>query len=188
MTALTSKIPLSLAMANLAEVLDSIDTGELDAVMGKIFHETSLDNVYGAIDRRISFLDNAEIDVEKLRGIAKKYTAAAKYLENAVDNLQQRTIAIMEQAPNFEYKGELGRFTHSLSQGSLELLVPTKDISISNSVFEKDVHQFHIDAKYLTQRVTYQIENAAVKEDLKSGKELSWARLKLKKCLKISRK
>jgi hypothetical protein len=182
------KIPLSLAMANLAEVLDSIDSGELDATMAKVFHETSLDNVSGAIDRRICFMDYAEADIEKLKGIAKQYIAAAKYLENAIDNLEQRTIAIMEAAPNFEYKGSLGRFTHSLSQGALEFMVPTKDVSVSNSILESDVHKFKIPQKYMTQRLMYQLDNAAIKEDLKKGEEFAWCRLKHKKSLKISRK
>lgn len=179
------KVPMSLAVANLAQIMEAIDEGQLNDTITKMFNETRLD-LASAIDRRICFFDFAAGQLETLKKLSTEYAAAAKRIEYVIKKVSEGTIQIMDAGPEeFSYQGNLGRVQAQNNAFALKLLIETKSKSFSHMLDERDTV---VPIKYQKQVMFSQLDTKAVKEDLEKGELLSWATLEKGRHLRIYRK
>lgn len=180
------KVPMSLAVANLAQIMEAIDEGQLNDTITKMFNETRLD-LASAIDRRICFFDFAAGQLETLKKLSTEYAAAAKRIEYVIKKVSEGTIQIMDAGPEeFSYQGNLGRVQAQNNAFALKLLIETKSKSFSHLI--RDDEATDIPMKYVKDITFRQIDTKAVKEDLEKGELLSWATLEKGRHLRIYRK
>ncbi len=178
------KVPMALATANLAQIMEAIDEGELNDTITKMFDETRLD-LASAIDRRICFFDFAAGQLETLKKLSTEYAAAAKRIEYVVKKVSQGSIDIMDSGPEgYTYQGNLGRIQAQDNAFALKILVETKSKSFSNLVSD----YANVPEEFVRYIAVRQIDTEKVKEHLKKGELLSWATLEKGRHLRIYRK
>lgn len=181
-----SKLPLGRSASNLAVILDAIDSGDINEALDKLYNDARLD-IAGSVSQRICDIDHYKGELEQLEKTRDLYSAAISQMKNVISSLEKRTMQAMELIPGHPFKSETGSLQIKLNPAALSVLIPTKDVSVSNTILDADIHKWKIDQRYLVQRNFYCLSNETIKDDLKGGKELAWATLKQGRKLKINR-
>lgn len=183
-----TKVPLALAVQNLATLMEAIDDGNLDEAVIRLFTDQRLD-LSSAVDRRICFFDICEKHVESLKDIARQYQKTAKALENALESVQKQTTEIMKGNPDVPYKGDLGRLqVQKNASPSCTILFETTKESSSNVVDAADINKYGIDEKFYEARTHYVLVLDKIKKALEAGENIPWAELKRGEHLRVYRK
>ena len=183
-----TKVPLALAVQNLATLMLAIDEGNLDEAMVKLFTDQRLD-LASAVDRRICFFDLCQKHIDSLKEIAKQYELTAKRLELGLEKIKDDTLEIMKTNPDVPYKGELGRLqVQDNASAAVEVFLDTTKKSFINIVDPADIEKAQIPDKFLATHKYYTLVIAEVKKALESGEEIPWAKLRKGQHLRIYRK
>ncbi len=181
------KVPLALAVQNLATLMEAIDNGKLDEAVVKLFNDQRLD-LSSAVDRRICFFDICEKHIESLKDIARKYQTTASGLENVLETVKKNTQEIITKNTDLPYKGDLGRLSVQKNAASCQIHLEMKKVSLVNALDIDDIEKYEIPEEFYDERTYYVLVIDRIKKALESGEEIKWAELKRGEHLRVYRK
>jgi hypothetical protein len=191
------KVSLAVAASAVTRTLELIeDGGDPDGSLMEAVGDV-LGDVRNGVDRRIHFLDILGAPrsgdkpstglIGKYEELAKEYKAKADSLKNLRENLHLKTMAIMDENPDLEFRGHYGKFRQQKnSQAELTTEFLRMSFNYSNIITAETMEMYGLH-KYITYSELFQLNTEAVREALKSGVELPWAKLNQGKHLRISR-
>lgn len=163
-------------MANIYELTsgiqmlwDLMDQGELDDDTLIDAMENSQEELNIKLENYCKFIKNLEADIAGLKEEEKRLAARRKTMENTIERAKAAMQWAMNAAGEKKVKGNL--FTISLQANPEKVVLETEDIN-------------SIPADYIRMKEP-EIDKAKVKEDLKAGVELSFARLERTEGIRI---
>ena len=163
-------------MANIYELTsgiqilwDLMDQGELDDDTLIDAMENSQEELNIKLENYCKFIKNLEADIAGLKEEEKRLAARRKTMENTIERAKAAMQWAMNAAGEKKVKGNL--FTISLQANPEKVVLETEDIN-------------SIPTDYIRMKEP-EIDKAKVKEDLKAGKELSFARLERTEGIRI---
>ncbi len=183
--AIKPKIPLAVALTDLAVLMNEIDSADsIDDTLIKLFG-TALANVSDAVDRRILFRQQLDSTIKSTKEMAKAWREKAAQLESVMERFEGQTLAIMGEEDAIAYKGKLGQLCSQKNPAKLELAFETKSVNFSNAILTDTVNFFDIPAEFLQDITVKQLLKDKVKEALQAGAKLEWATLVYNRHLRV---
>lgn len=175
------KVPMAYAAGVLADLCQRLDDGEAPGVaLVSSFKETELD-LADAVDRRIVFVSMIEGAIEEAKRARDAWADKIKKLNAAYEAFEANTVGIIKAHPDLPFKGELGKLSVKLNPP--KLVTPFGDREIS----PEDVQLHGIDPGFVRIKTSYHLDKAAVKEAIKNGASLDWAKLEQETSLKVTK-
>jgi hypothetical protein len=176
------KVPISVAADTLACICDMIDSGEADprkAVTLTLF-EDAKGGLSRSVDEAIAFKAFLEGALETAKRIKGGWEKKRKQLEQVLEAFHSELERSMTAHPDIPFGGTIGRFTLANNPPGVELAWGDKTLT-------KDVIEFfNIDKSYVREKVSYEIDKAALARDLKAGVDVPWAKLKRTKRVDVN--
>lgn len=210
-----TKLPLTLALQQVAQLFDALDNGELSLVaIDELIKSAGL-TLADSVDRRIALVqiiaggrfsrkpikdkDGKVVANEWLGliGSAKEAmeTWGIRYhvLCDTLDRIKQTTIEALSDSPYDAVTGDDGSFKLRNNPPSLEVTAPGftlgETITIRNVISPDHMEFYNLPAKYTIQTITHSIDTERLKADLTAGEAAwKWAKLTSKKGLTITMK
>ena len=165
------KVPLAWANRMFAELCERLDSGEdVTAALETVCKETRLARAE-AIDRRLTFHDIVLAERARLAAVRDAYADEVRRADRVIEAFKADTKAILAETPDLPFKGTLGAISLQKSPPAVEIDLGGKDLTPETIEF------FGIDERFVVVRTTYSLDTAAVKDALKAGETLAWARL-----------
>lgn len=128
-------------------------------------------------DRWIGFLDAAAAMVEALKVRKDRAAKALKTAEALQKRLKGHVKFCMEQTPNVPFKGDSGSLYLHRNPEGVEIDFALEDKTAYKTVDSALIEMEPSLAHYVKQLNFYAIDTTKLKNDLKGGRLLSWARL-----------
>lgn len=165
------KVPMAVAAATLAELCDRIDAGEsIGEAVVALFDEKRLE-LCEAVDRRIAFDQWIKGAIEAARAARDEWGKRVEQLREAHERFKANTKAIVEAAPDLPYRGALGSIAVQKSPPAVDVAWGSRELDDETIAF------FGVDPRFVKTKVTHTLDVTAVKDALKAGETLDWARL-----------
>ena len=163
-------------MANIYELTqgiqmlwDLMDAGELDDDTLIDAMENTQEELNVKLENYCKFIKNLESDIDGLKAEEKRLAAKRKTMENTIERAKKAMQWAMNAAGEKKVKGSL--FTISIQKNPEKVVLETEDVNLIPSHYVKYKEP--------------EIDKAKVKEDLKAGVELSFARLEQSEGIRI---
>lgn len=163
-------------MANIYELTqgiqmlwDLMDAGELDDDTLIDAMENTQEELNVKLENYCKFIKNLESDIDGIKAEEKRLAAKRKTMENTIERAKKAMQWAMNAAGEKKVKGSL--FTISIQNNPEKVVLETEDVNL-------------IPENYVRFREP-EIDKAKVKEDLKAGVELSFARLEQSEGIRI---
>lgn len=148
-------------------------------------HFGSIKEIDQKVDRLLAFMDlckqNAATYSERAEALANK----AKSWEKKYEGLQKYAMWLVDKFPEVEWRGSDRTFAKKLNPPSLNCQLK-KSYSTSNLIPDELI--FSIPEKYRECKVIWLLKSDLVKDDLKAGKDLNFARLERREALAVKAK
>lgn len=178
-------VPMHEALSIIAALFAQLEDGssEPEAIQN-VFTETRLD-VAAAIDRRKAAKSLLLANAESAAAMAAYYRMCAASMKKVAKSLEQNTIDLMLELPDYPYQDSAGRKVSICeSQGALKLTVPTASKKVDHIVDLETVRALGIPQQFW-KTVTYVcIDTESLVPALKAGMTCSWAQLEKTKFLR----
>lgn len=163
-------------MANIYELtqgiqmlMDLMEEGTMDEDTLKDALMNSKEELAIKLENYCKFIKNLESDIAGLKEEEKRLASKRKTMENTIERAKDAMKYAMEAADMEKVKGTL--FTITIQANPEKVVMETEDVS-------------SIPAEYLRVKEP-EIDKAKIKEDLKAGVELSFARLEKSRGVRI---
>jgi len=146
-------------------------------------------NVAEKTDNWIGYLDSLKGRIADLEEKTNRFSMALRVAKNLEKRLKNHLVNILENTPNVSYKGELGSLkiqknsSAKLTSDLTEVSVRFEYINRNDAVFSF-LNWAEIEP-YLERKEYWILKKNAVKNDLKIGKEIEWAKLEQGNHLRI---
>tara|TARA_R110000868_G_scaffold9394_6_gene46937 strand:+ start:502 stop:1065 length:564 start_codon:yes stop_codon:yes gene_type:complete len=175
------KVPMAFAASAMAELCQRLDDGEApNEALVLAFKDTELE-LGGAVDRRIVFMSMIESAIEDAKKARDAWSDQAKKLSKAYEAFEANTIGIIESHPDLPFKGDLGKLTVRKNPPSVVTAFGDRDLTPS------EIYANAIDSGFVRTKTTYRLDKDAIKDALKSGAVLEWAKLEQGQALKVKK-
>lgn len=175
------KVPFELAAAELAELDRQVEEtgGDLSSALIELFQQARMDVAEG-IDRRRGYADVlratiAAAEAQKSR-IEKIIDKRKRQLDLLLDNTKQ----VMEAHPNLPFVDSLGERVLLCKNGQPSLrhdLDVREKVNVANVIDLVSVTKFDVSPKYLHTVSHLCLNTETLRQDLKAGEVIPWARL-----------
>lgn len=148
-------------------------------------HFSQLKKIDEKVDRLLNFLDIAKRNSALYYDRAKEIEARAKFWDRTVASLEKYAMYLVDNFPDVQWRGTDRSFTKRINQPSL--IVPWKTRYSNENVIPTELVNM-VPEKYRKEVTIFVLDTANVKNDLKAGDELNFAKLERKPSLKITAK
>lgn len=148
-------------------------------------HFSSIKEIDLKVDRLLSFMDLCKQNAATYSERAESLRRASESWERKYESLCKYAMWLMERYPEVEWRGSDRTFTKKLNPPSLNCQMK-KSFSTNNLIPDELI--FSVPEKYRECKVIWLLKSDLVKEDLKAGKSLDFARLDRKEALAIKPK
>jgi hypothetical protein len=148
-------------------------------------HFSSIKEVDTKVDRLLSFMDLCKQNAATYSERAESLQIASKSWERKYDALQRYAMWLTDRYPEVEWRGTDRTFSKKLNPPSLNCQL--KKSYSSNNVIPDELI-FSVPEKYREPKFLWILKTDLVKDDLKAGKNLNFARLDRKEALSIKPK
>jgi hypothetical protein len=148
-------------------------------------HFAQLKSVDEKVDRLLGFMDIAKQNAALYSERSEELKAKSKSWESKYESLQKYALFLTERYPDVEWRGTDRTFAKKLNPPSLNCSAK-KSFSTSNMIPDELI--FSIPEKYRECKIIWILKSDIVKDDLKDGKTLNFAKLDRKEALQIKAK
>ena len=148
-------------------------------------HFSSIKEIDVKVDRLLAFMDLCKQNAATYAERAESLKHASESWERKFDALSKYAMWLTERYPEVEWRGTDRTFAKKLNPPSLNCQMK-KSFSTSNLIPDELI--FSVPEKYRECKVIWILKSDLVKEDLKAGKSLNFARLDRKEALSIKPK
>lgn len=148
-------------------------------------HFSSIKEIDLKVDRLLSFMDLCKQNAATYSERAESLKRASESWERKYKSLCQYALWLTERYPEVEWRGSDRTFKKKLNPPSLNCQLQKK---YSTSNYIPDELVFSVPEKYRECKVVWLLKSDLVKDDLKAGKSLNFARLDRKEALAVSPK
>jgi Siphovirus Gp157 len=185
------KVSLAAALTAIAEIESLAEEGlnESEAIDRVLALANS--QLADSVDRRVclvSALTGGGISRDTTGGLigvaishAQAWTAKRKHLEAILERIKETTAQLMIESGRDKLSGTQGEFRLQANAPALEIDIPTMNIARSNVITVTE----DVDIKYVTMEHICTLNKERVKDDLKAGVDVPWARLIYNKHLRM---
>ena len=180
------KVPLAEALEDLSHLMEVIDDAEvLDS-----FIKAQFDMVRGdftnALSRRVCLLQTIPGAIERAKEMKNEWAKKVKTLERIEEGLKNHTIGLVKANPEIRFTSPLGSFcVQENASPALSTTLNLGSKTVTNILNLDDMEKV---GEEFMQAITYfTLMNDKLKEALMSGREFSWASLKLGEHLRIKK-
>jgi len=176
MTKLPEKIPLGKAAEDLSAIADLLEeSGDLDEALVKVFGEAHALQK-DAVDRNFLFHQYVKSQIALAKDMADNWKHQKDVMQNVLERHKDRIKFIMEANPDIPFKGAQGKMTLQASPSALNLAFQSSKRTFE-TISDHDITKYKVDASYVDIVQLKALNKEKVKEDLKAGRELPFARL-----------
>jgi hypothetical protein len=148
-------------------------------------HFGSIKEVDIKVDRLLSFMDLCKQNAATYSERAESLQNASKSWERKYDALSKYALWLTDEYPEIEWRGSDRTFGKKLNPPSLNCQAK-KSYSTTNHIPDELI--FSIPEKYRECKIIWLLKSDLVKDDLKTGKTLNFARLDRKEALAVKPK
>lgn len=148
-------------------------------------HFSALKEVDQKVDRLLGFIDLCKMNAASLEARAKELSDMAERWERKLDGLQKYALGLLKAYPDVSWRGTDRAFKLQVNPPSLSCNF-VKSKSFSNYVEPEYVEA--IPDEYLEEKTVKVLKANVLKDDLKQGKQVDFARLERKEKLAIEPK
>lgn len=171
---------LSSLMSQLQVMEKEIDNAEDISIEMCDAHFSQLKAVDQKVDRLLNFMDLAKHNAAIYSERSDQLKRASESWEKKYESLQRYALWLTSRYPEIEWRGSERTFYKKLNQPSLNCQLK-KSFTTSNYIPEELV--FSIPEKYRECKMIWILKSDLVKDDLKAGKDLNFAKLDRKEAL-----
>lgn len=170
------KVPFAYAAGELAAICDMLDAGqELDAILVEKFKSARLD-LADSVDRRVTFLGFCEAAIDHAKKARDSWTQQARRLEGVFSRVKELTVEVITANPDLPYKGDIGNLRVQKSPPSIDIHVPTKEISARYVVDDELITKNEIPANFVKELTFKQLNIEEIRKHLGDDKEVPFAK------------
>jgi hypothetical protein len=173
---------LSALMSQLQILEREIDNAEEITLEQCDAHFAQLKAVDEKVDRLLSFMDLAKHNAAIYSERAEQLKRASESWDKKYESLQRYALWLTERFPDVEWRGTERTFAKKLNPPSLNCQLK-KSFSTSNYIPDELI--FSVPEKYRECKMVWILKSDLVKDDLKAGKQLNFAKLDRKEALSI---
>lgn len=148
-------------------------------------HFSSIKEIDVKVDRLLAFMDLCKQNAATYSERAESLKKASESWERKYDGLCKYALWLTERYPEVEWRGSDRTFAKKLNPPSLNCQLK-KSYSTSNLIPDELV--FSVPEKYRECKVIWLLKSDVVKDELKAGKSLNFARLDRKEALAVKPK
>jgi len=173
-----SKTPLDQASLDLSAVAKMVEEQEetIDNALLRIFGECR-DVQVQAVDRNIIFSRVLEHQIACAKEMEDAWTAKVRTLKNIQERHKARLVSILQSLPDIPFKGTQGKIALHANPVALEVEI-AEQTRCFKVIGDAEIAKHRIPVEFLDEIRLTALNKANIKAHIKSGKELSWARLK----------
>lgn len=148
-------------------------------------HFGQIKEIDAKVDRLLAYMDICKHNSASYYERAEALSNTAKSWERKNDALQRYAMWLVDRYPEVEWRGTDRTFAKKLNPPSLNCQL-RKSFSTSNMIPDELI--FSVPEKYRECKIVWVLKSDVVKDDLKSGKDLNFAKLDRKEALSIKPK
>lgn len=170
-------LSLTESAARLEQLAERLDAGEpLTPLFQAIFAQAKLEHVQGVADA-INFCASLEALLLGAKRGRDAWAERARQLKSALEAFKAEAVKARAAYPNLPWTDTYGARLSLCNNSSASLVhdLPLSDMTARGVLEQEDVDR--LPAKYVKIVSYLTLNAAAVKEDLKAGVQLPWARL-----------
>lgn len=148
-------------------------------------HFGSIKEIDQKVDRLLSFMDLCKFNAASYADRAESLKQASQSWERKYESLSKYALWLTERYPDIEWRGTDRTFAKKFNPPSLNCQLK-KSFSTSNYIPDDLV--FSVPEKYRECKMVWILKADLVKDELKAGKPLNFARLERKEALQVKAK
>ncbi len=179
---MSEKNSLASLMSTLQIMEREIDNAEEITLEQCEEHFSQLKAVDEKVDRLLNFMDICKRNSAAYSERANELQRASESWDKKYESLQKYAMWLIERYPDIEWRGTDRTFAKKLNPPSLNCQLK-KSFTTSNYIPDDLV--FSVPEKYRDCKMVWILKADLVKDDLKAGKELNFAKLDRKEALQV---
>jgi hypothetical protein len=173
---------LASLMSTLKIMEKEIDNAEEITLEQCDAHFSQLKAVDQKVDRLLDFMDICKRNAALYSERAEELKNASQSWEKKYESLQRYAMFLVDKFPDIEWRGTDRTFAKKLNPPSLNCQLK-RSYSSSNVIPDELI--FSVPEKYRECKILWILKSDMVKDDLKAGKELNFAKLDRKEALQV---